>query len=188
MKKRGRSRSAKGGSVQAGKKRSTAAQRGARDRLSQSSRGWNDLTEEQRTAWGHLARSSRSRTRRGRSYPLDGQKVYNKLNTVLALCGLARLTDPPPQPRFGESPVAAFQITGTGRGVALQLILRFPPAEHVMYSPHRPATQAGASVPTSAFSGFCQRLWEAYATSRVCIGGSSACRGRIRASLSASGR
>lgn len=132
MKKRDHSGSKKGGEKGTGKRRSTAAQRRSYERLAQSSRGWNELMEDQRIAWRHAARDTRSRTRRGLSYPLDGQKLFNKINAVMALLGREPRTNPPPQPRFGANPVGSLHVTGVGEGISLRLSVSGTPAEEIM--------------------------------------------------------
>jgi hypothetical protein len=132
MKKLNRSGSGKGGGKAARKRRSTPAQRGSHRNLGESSRVWNALTEEQRIAWRHRARLIRSRTRKGHSYPLDGQKLYNKINSVRLLLGREPLSDPPPLPRFGTNPAITLQITGAGEDIALKLHLSETASEEIM--------------------------------------------------------
>jgi len=87
-----------------------------------------------------------SRVRKGRSYPLDGQKVFNKLNWVLALLGRKEEKEPPPLPKFGPNPVGALEITGAGRGMALKLRVSESPANEIMVY---------GSPPQNAGRGYC---------------------------------
>jgi hypothetical protein len=77
----------------------TTAQRRARENMRTFSRLWNQLTEAQRVAWCAAATNVLSRPKLGKSRPLDGQKFFNKINTVLAICGREPLLDPPPRVR-----------------------------------------------------------------------------------------
>ena len=146
MKKHGHPRSKKGGKTGAKQKHSTPAQRRARNRLGAFSRMWSELTEEQRTAWRRRAKEADRLVRQGQYYRLEAQPLFNKLNSVLALCEREPLTDPPPQPKFGPNPVRAFDITGTGDGIALKLSVSGSPAEDIMVF---------ASPPYSAGRSFC---------------------------------
>jgi hypothetical protein len=146
MKKRGRSGSKQNDEKDGGRKPSTAAQRRARKQLTQSSRRWSDLTEEQRAAWRRRATEMDRLVRNGQYYRLDGQQLFNKLNSVLALCEREPLTDPPPPPKFGPNPVKALHINGTGGGIALKLSVSGSPAEDIMIF---------ASPPYSAGRQYC---------------------------------
>ena len=130
------------GGGKGGKKpqRTPARQRAWHD-LGGLSRMWNELTEEQRTAWRQRARDVRSRVRKGHSYPLDGHKVFIKVNTVVLLLGRQVRTDPPPLPQFGPNPVGKLRITGAGKRMTLQLEVSGAPAGEVMVygSPPWPA-------------------------------------------------
>ena len=86
------------------KSRATPARRRVWESLGEISGWWNRLAEEQRVGWRRLAKQVHSRPRLGESFPLDGQKVFNKLNTVLAACGRERLLDAPPRAGFGWRP------------------------------------------------------------------------------------
>ena len=132
MKKCDSSRSGKGGGKAARKRRSTPAQRCSHRNLGESSRGWNALTEEQRIAWRRLALLFRSRTRKGRSYALDGQKLFNRINSVLRLLDREPRTDPPSLPTFGTNPEVMLQITGAGDDIALKLNVSETPTEEIM--------------------------------------------------------
>ena len=63
----------------------TAAQRRARKNIRKCALLWNQLTEPQRAAWCAAACEVLSRPRLGKPRPLDGQKFFNKINTVLAI-------------------------------------------------------------------------------------------------------
>ncbi len=132
MKKRDHSENRQGGGKGGRKQSRTPARQRARKHLSDLSRMWNELTEEQRTAWRHAARHIRSRVRQGRSYRLDGHKVFIKVNSVLLLLGREPRTDPPPLPRFGPNPVGALQITAVGADLALKLRVNGTPAAEIM--------------------------------------------------------
>jgi hypothetical protein len=146
IKKHEQSRNGKGGKTGRRKRPSTAAQRRAHGHLARPSRGWSELTDEQRTAWRRRAAQMGRLVRKGKYYRLNGQQLYNKINSVLALLGRAAVTDPPPLPRFGENPVEAFQITGTGDRLALKLTLSGAPTEDLMVF---------ASPPYSAGREYC---------------------------------
>ena len=146
MKKRNHSGRKQGGKPGAKQKRRTTAQRRARNDLGRFSRMWSELTEEQRTAWRRRAREMDRLVRNGQYYRLEAQPLFNKLNSVLALCGREPLTDPPPQPKFGPNPVRAFDITGTGDGIALKLSVSGSPAGDILVF---------ASPPYSAGRSFC---------------------------------
>ena len=147
MIKRSRSGSGKGGDSGASKQRRTAAQRRARQHLGQFSGMWRQLTEEQRTAWRRRASEVGRLVRNGLYYHLGGQQLFNKINSVLALCGHEPLTDPPPQPRFGPNPVGALTISSAGDGLTLKLSVCGSPAEDIMVF---------ASPPYSAGRGYCR--------------------------------
>jgi hypothetical protein len=146
MKKNNHSKSPKGGPKGPKPKRHTPAQKRSFQDLGQTSRGWRQLTEEQLTDWRRRAASVRTRTRQRRSRPLRGQELYNKINSVLALLGRERRTDPPPEPRFGPNPVDEFTITGAGKTLALKLRVSGPLVQEIMVF---------ASPPRSAGRGYC---------------------------------
>ena len=146
MKKRDHSESKQGGKPAAKRKRRTPAQRRARNDLGRFSRMWGELTEEQRTAWRRRAREMDRLVRNGQYYRLEGQQLFNKLNSVLAICEREPLADPPPQPKFGPNPVQALQITGTGDSIALKLTVSGSLTEDIMVF---------ASPPCSAGRGSC---------------------------------
>ena len=132
MKKQDKSKGKQGSGKGGRKARRTPDVRRARKNLGDLARMWNELTEEQRTAWHHRARGMRSRVRNGRSYRLDGQKLFLKINSVLLLLGREPRTEPPPEPRFGPNPVGELQITDAGAGLALNLRVKGTLAEEVM--------------------------------------------------------
>ena len=68
----------------------------------------------------------------GQSGPLDGQKLFNKINRVLSTCGHARVAEPPPRPEFRANPVVAFTTGDNPRKLALTMGLREPPLEEIM--------------------------------------------------------
>ena len=146
MKKSGRSGSKKGADTDARKQRRTAAQRRARQNLGRFSGMWRELTEEQRTAWRLRAEETDRLVRQGRYYRLSGQQLFNKINSVLALCEHEPLTTPPPQPQFGPNPVGALTISRDADSVALKLNVSGTPAEDIMVF---------ASPPQSAGRAYC---------------------------------
>jgi hypothetical protein len=132
MKTSGHSGKAKDSGAGDRKRPSTKSQRGAHKRLATSARGWSDLTEQQRLNWRHRARAYRTRTRKGRSYPLEGQQFYNKICSVLDLCGKERPVEPPARAHFGPNPVAALRLTGYGPSFCLELVLKSAPQADIM--------------------------------------------------------
>ena len=124
----------------------TAAQRRVREYMRTFSRLWNKLTEPQRAAWCADACNVLSRPKLGKPRPLDGQKFFNKINTVLAICGREPLLEPPPRPEFGPNPVIALTATNGPGGFALMLSLSETPAEDIMVF---------ASPPCSAGREYC---------------------------------
>ena len=110
----------------------TAAQSRARKYMCTFSRLWNQLTEPQRAAWRAAACNVLSRPKLGKPRPLDGQKFFNKINTVLATCGRKPLLEPPPRPKFGPNPVVALTATNGPGGIALMLSVSETPAEDIM--------------------------------------------------------
>jgi len=101
----------------------TAAQRAARDNMTDLSRLWNGLGPARWKAWRTLAATVHSRPSLNQSGPLDGCLLFKKLNRVLATCGRKPLLDPPPLPDFGPNPVVGFTIRNTSRGLAFKLLL-----------------------------------------------------------------
>jgi hypothetical protein len=146
MTRRGRAQSGRSGESDGRKAPPTAAQRRAREDLGRSSRAWSDLAEEQRIAWGQRAGQVGRLRRLGQYYRLRGQQLFNKLNSVLALCDQEPLTDPPPVPSFGPNPVGVLTITRAGHALTLKLTLTGPVAEHIMVF---------ASPPFNAGRGYC---------------------------------
>ena len=146
MKKRDDSGSKKRGNRDGRTTSRTPAQRRARKHLGQFAHMWRELTEEQRTAWRRAATEMDRLVRNGQYYRLNGQQLFNKLNSVRALCGQEPLTDPPALPNFGPNPVEALRITGSGDRIALKLSLCGSPAEDIMVF---------ASPPYSAGRQYC---------------------------------
>ena len=146
MKNSDHSNHPKRGPLGAKTKRHTPAQKRSFKDLGLTSSGWRELAEEQRTAWRRRAAGVRTRTRQRRSRPLRGQELYNRINSVLALLGRERRTDPPPEPRFGPNPVDEFTITGAGKTLALKLRVSLPLVEEIMVF---------ASPPLSAGRAYC---------------------------------
>jgi len=107
---------------------------------------WRELTEEQRAAWRRRAGESDRLVRQGQYYRLSGQQLFNKINSVLALCEHEPRTTPPPQPRFGPNPVGALTIRRDADGLTLKLSVRETPAEDIMVF---------ASPPQSAGRAYC---------------------------------
>ena len=77
---------------------------------------------------------------------MDGQKVFNKLNMVLALCGRKPLLDATPRGQFERNPVAAFEISNDDGEIRFKLKVRARPAEDIMVF---------ASPPCSAGREYC---------------------------------
>jgi hypothetical protein len=146
MTTRGRSQSGTSGESDGRKARPTAAQHVARQNLGRCSRMWSELTEEQRTAWRRRVDEVGRLRRLGQYYRLNGQQLFNKLNSVLALCDQEPLTDPPPLPRFGPNPVGGLTITRVGHGLTLKLTVSGSLAEDIMLF---------ASPPFNAGRGYC---------------------------------
>jgi len=146
MKKIGRSGSKKGADTDARKQRRTPAQRRARQHLSRFSGMWRELTQEQRAAWRLRAEVADRLVRRGQYYRLSGQQLFNKINSVLALCEHEPRTTPPSQPQFTPNPVGALTINRDADSLALKLSVRGTPAEDIMVF---------ASPPQSAGRAYC---------------------------------
>jgi hypothetical protein len=127
----------------------TAAQRRVRKYMRTFSRLWNKITEPQRVAWCAGACEVLSRPKLGKPRPLDGQKFFNKINTVLAICGREPLLEPPPRPEFGPNPVIALTATNGPGGIALMLSLSKTPAEDIMLF---------ASPPCNAGRSYCSNF------------------------------
>jgi len=127
----------------------TAAQRRVRKYMRTFSRLWNQITEPQRAAWCTGACEVLSRPKLGKPRPLDGQKFFNKINTVLAICGREPLLEPPPRPDFGPNPVVALTASSGPGGIALMLSLSETPAEDIMLF---------ASPPCNAGRSYCSNF------------------------------
>jgi hypothetical protein len=127
----------------------TAAQRRVRKYMRTFSQLWNKIMEPQRAAWCTGACEVLSRPKLGKPRPLDGQKFFNKINTVLAICGREPLLEPPPRPEFGPNPVVAFTATNGPGGIALMLSLSKKPAEDIMLF---------ASPPCNAGRSYCSNF------------------------------
>ena len=143
---RGRSQSGKSGESDGRKTCRTAAQRRARQDLGRSAHMWSELTEEQRTAWRQRSEQVGRLRRLGQYYRLKGQQLFNKLNSVRALCGQEPLTDPPPLPSFSPNPVGVLTITWVGHEPTLKLTVSGPVAGDIMVF---------ASPPFNAGRGYC---------------------------------
>ena len=146
MTTRARSKTEKRDQSAARKNRRTAAQRRARQNLGRFSAMWRELTEEQRRAWRLRAAECDRRVRQGQYCRLTGQQLFNKLNSVLALCKHEPLTDPPPQPQFGPNPVAALAIRRDVESLTIKLSVPGTPTEDIMVF---------ASPPQSAGRAYC---------------------------------
>jgi hypothetical protein len=146
MKKRVRSEGGKGGGTDARKQRRTAAQRRSRQHLGRFSGMWRELTEELRAAWRLRADETDRLVRQGRHYRLSGQQLFNKINSVLALCEHEPRTTPPPQAQFGPNPVGALTISRDANSVTLKLNVSGTPSEDIMVF---------ASPPQSAGRAYC---------------------------------
>ena len=146
MKKRSHSERTRRSAVDARKQRRTPAQRRARQHLGRFSGMWRELTQEQRTAWRLRADETDRLVRQGRHYRLTGQQLFNKINSVLALCEHEPLTTPPPRPQFGPNPVGALTISRDADSLALKLNVSGTPAEDIMVF---------ASPPQSAGRAYC---------------------------------
>jgi hypothetical protein len=131
----------------------TAAQRRVRKYMRTFSRLWNKITEPQRTAWCADACNVLSRPKLGKPRPLDGQKFFNKINTVLAICGREPLLEPPPRPEFGPNPVVAFTATNGPGGIALMLGLNMTPAEDIMLFASPPCNPGRSYCSNFSFIG-----------------------------------
>src|ERR1035441_6376832 len=103
------------------KKRRSAAQLRSQGALAEASYGWNDLTDAERRVWDVCAKTMPSRSRRGRSRYLSGQKYYVKVNAARAFLGLPLLRLPPGPVRFSPNPVGALSVTRVRGILALKL-------------------------------------------------------------------
>jgi len=93
---------------------------------------WSDLTEPQRTTWRHRSQEADRVVRHGRYYRLSAQQLFNKINSVLALCHREPRAEAPPIPSFGPNPVGPLTITRDAESLALMLSVRGTPAEDIM--------------------------------------------------------
>ncbi len=132
MKRHGRSQSGKSGKPDRRKTRRTAAQRRARQNLGRFSAMWSKLTEGQRASWRHRAEEADRLVRHGQYYRLTAQQLFNKLNSVLALCEREPLTEAPQLPSFGPNPVGPLAIIRDAESLALKLSVRGTPTEDIM--------------------------------------------------------
>lgn len=146
MTTRGRWQSGKIGESDGRKARPTAAQHVARQNLGRFSHMWSELTEDQRTAWRQRAEQGGRLRRLGQYYRVKGPQLFNKLNSVLALCDQEPLTDPPPLPSFSPNPVRVLTITRVGHELTLKLTVSGPVAGDIMVF---------ASPPFNAGRGYC---------------------------------
>ena len=146
MTTRGRWQSGRSGESDGRKAPPTAAQRRAREDLSRFSHMWSELTEDQRIAWRQRAEQGGRSRRLGQYYRVKGPQLFNKLNSVLALCDQDPLTDPPPLPSYSPNPVGGFTITRVGYELSLKLTLSGPFAGDIMVF---------ASPPFNAGRGYC---------------------------------
>jgi hypothetical protein len=146
MTRRGRSQRGKSGESDGRKAPPTAAQHQARQDLARFSRMWSELTEAQRIAWRRRVGEVGRLRRLGHYYRLNGQQLFNKLNSVLALCDQEPLTDPPPLPKFSPNPVGVLNITRVGQELTLKLSFSGPVAGDIMVF---------ASPPFNAGRGYC---------------------------------
>jgi len=110
----------------------TPAQRGEGEGFGQVSSGWDALTEEERQLWLRDAPQYCTRRRNGKTHPLTGQLLYQKLNRARAKLGLPALRVPTRRPEFPPNPVGPLSITYTAKGVALMLSVSELPAGHIM--------------------------------------------------------
>jgi len=131
----------------------TTAQRRAREYMTRFSHLWNKLTQAQRTAWCAAACNVLSRPRLGKPRPLDGQKFFNKINTVLALCGREPLLDPPSRPDFGPNPVVALTAANGPGGLDLMLRLSETPTEDIMVFASPPCNAGRSYCSSFSFIG-----------------------------------
>ncbi|MCX6930134.1 MAG: hypothetical protein NT154_44020 [Verrucomicrobia bacterium] len=121
--------------------------------MSDFSRLWNRLTEEQRTGWRRLAEQHHSRHRLGQSGKLDGQKLFTKLNLVLATCGREPLLDAIPCGQFTPNPVAAIRISTIDDRFELKLKVHGTPAEDIMVFASPPCNAGRAYCSIFSFIG-----------------------------------
>ena len=110
----------------------TAAQRSDGEAFGKVSSGWDGLTEEERRLWLVRGPQFRTRRRNGKTYPLTGQLLYQKLNKAREKIGLPSLRVPSLRPPYRRNPVGALTIINGGRGVALKLSVPELPLGHTM--------------------------------------------------------
>ena len=110
------------------KRRRSAAQLRSQAALAEASYGWNDLTDTERRAWDVRAKTTPSRSRRGRHRYLSGQKYYVKVNAARAFLGLPLLRLPPGSATFPPNPVGPLSITRVHGLPVLKLSVPSDPA------------------------------------------------------------
>ena len=89
----------------------------------------------------------------GQSGPLDGQKLFNKINRVLHTCGHPRVFDPPPRPEFRSNPVIGLSASYGPGGFGLKLGLGEAPAEDIMIFASPPRNPGRAYEDDPSFIG-----------------------------------
>jgi hypothetical protein len=102
------------------------------------------LTQAQRDAWNAAGPNFQSAKRLGKSGPLNGQLLFQGLNSARACIGLDMLWLPPEPVKFGPNPVRQLIITNGDDGVRLLLDLAQPPTEDIMVFGQAPCS-AGRS-------------------------------------------
>ena len=132
--------------------------------MSDFSRLWNRLTEEQRAGWRRLAEQHHSHRRLGQSGKLDGQKLLNKLNLVLATCGREPLLDATPCGPFKPNPVIAIRISSIDDRFELNLKMHSTPAEDIMVFASPPCNAGRAYCSIFSFIGLLPAALESEST------------------------
>jgi hypothetical protein len=124
----------------------TPARRRVWGNMKRSSSLWSRISEEQRVGWRRPAEEERSRPSLAQSGKLDGQKLINRLNTVLATCHREPLLDAVPRGEFGPNPVTGTKITYDTGKLSFKLAVQHVPAEDIMVF---------ASPPCNAGRSYC---------------------------------